>query len=415
MPKKHYPALALAILTGLNLFNYIDRYVLAAVQPLIQAEFHRSDAEIGWLTGAFFLFYMVTAPFIGVLADRYSRKALVVGGAIIWSGATLLTAFTHNYSSLLIRHTIVGIGEASFVTIAPSLIADLFPENFRGRMLSILYLAIPVGAAGGYLLGGALAPRYGWRAPFYAAALPGFILALLFLAVPEPERGHSDLLRATPERATLTGLKHNPGYWAASLGMAAMTFAQGGLAVWMPTFLSRVRGMPLNSANQFFGILTLFDGITATLIGGWLGDKLLRRNRGAYYMVSGIGMIIAVPFMVIAVFNGGRAMYPAMWLAVFFILLNTGPLNAALVNSVAAPIRSTAIALNLFTIHLLGDVPSPPLMGFISDHSSLQLAFIPAIVAAAVAGIIMLYGTRFAPQIPARNKSGLITHREAAT
>ncbi|HTC92339.1 MAG TPA: MFS transporter [Terriglobales bacterium] len=397
---KIYPAIALAVLTGLNFFNYVDRSVLSAVQPLIQKEFHRSDADMGWLTSVFFFCYMLTSPVIGVLADRYPRKWLVAAGAMVWSGATLLTAVTHDYQSLLVRHTIVGIGEGSFVVIAPSLVSDLFPEHQRGRMLAILNSALPAGSAAGYVLGGYLGPLHGWRSPFYVAALPGFLLALMIMLIPEPQRGHADRLFATPERATLLGLTRNPAYWTASLGQAMYIFAIGGLAVWMPTFLSRVRSIPLSDANRVFGEITLFDGVVATLAGGWLADWLLRRNKAAYYHVSAWSMLLAIPFMAVAIFRAGALMYPAMLLAVFFLLANTGPLNAAVVNSVAAPIRSTALALNLFIIHILGDVPSPPLMGFISDHSSLSIAFVPAMVACLFSGVILFYGTRFAPSVP---------------
>src|SRR5437899_791013 len=158
---RRHSGVALALLTALNFFNYIDRYVLPSVQPLVQRELHRSDADMGWLTSVFFAFYMCVAPFMGVLADRYPRKVLIATGAVLWSGATLLTAVTTDYTSLLIRHTLVGIGEASFVTIAPAFISDLFPEHRRGRMLSIFYLAIPMGTAIGYVLGCHLVPLYG--------------------------------------------------------------------------------------------------------------------------------------------------------------------------------------------------------------------------------------------------------------
>ena len=127
--KKLYPKTALALLTGLNLLNYIDRNVLFAVQDLIKAEFPRSDAAYGLLTSVFFIFYMIAAPFMGPLSVRFSRKAVIIVGAIIWSGATLLTAFTHNFDELLLRHTIVGIGEASFVILSPTFVADMFPEE----------------------------------------------------------------------------------------------------------------------------------------------------------------------------------------------------------------------------------------------------------------------------------------------
>ena len=401
MRLRSHPALALLLLTGLNFLNYIDRSVLPAVQPLIQKELHRSDADMGLLTSVFFFFYMCTAPFMGVLADRYSRRWIVIAGAMVWSGATLLTAVTYDYTSLLVRHTIVGVGEASFVTIAPALIADLFPEHRRGRMLAVFYLGIPVGTACGYILGGYMGPHYGWRAPFFVAALPGFLLALALVFLPEPARGSTDSLAPTPERSTFLGLFRNPAYWSGSLGMAMLTFSLGGLSVWMPTFLSRVRGLPLAQANLVFGGITAFDGIVATLTGGWLGDRLLRRFRGAYYLVSGAGMLLSLPFMVLAIYSPGKIMVPAILIATFFLLLNTGPLNAAIINSVAGPIRSTAIALNLFVIHILGDVPSPPLMGYISDRTSLQTAFIPAMVATALSAAICFYGMRFAPEIPA--------------
>jgi len=398
-PKKLYPRTALALLTALNLLNYIDRSVLFAVQPLVQAEFGVSNAQIGYLTSAFLLFYMVAAPFVGPLADRYSRKRIIVGGAIFWSGLTLLTAVTHTYTELLIRHTLVGIGEATFVTIAPTFVSDLFPERERGRILGVFYLAIPVGTAAGYLLGGNLSPHYGWRFPFYVAAAPGFVLALAVLFLREPERGQFDLIKETPERATLLGLARNPGFWAATLGMAMMTFALGGIQVWMPTFLSRVRGYSLESANFRFGLIVVVDGILAALAGGWLGDYLLPKMKGAYFFVSAASMAVGVPLMIVALFSRGRIMLPAIALAAFFLLLNTSPLNAAILNSVGAHIRATAFAVSLFMYHLLGDVPSPALMGYVADKRTLQAAFILPVIAMILSSAILFYGMKFAPDV----------------
>jgi MFS transporter, Spinster family, sphingosine-1-phosphate transporter len=186
--RKLYPWTALVLLTTLNFLNYIDRSVLFAVQPLVQKEFHISNTQVGALTTVFLICYMIAAPFVGPLADRYSRKLIIVLGAIFWSGLTLLTAVTHTYHELLLRHTLVGIGEATFVTIAPTFVADLFSQERRGRILGIFYLAIPVGTAAGYLLGGKLGPVHGWRFPFYVAAAPGFLVALAFLLVPEAWR-----------------------------------------------------------------------------------------------------------------------------------------------------------------------------------------------------------------------------------
>ncbi len=403
-PTKLYPWTALVLLTALNLLNYIDRSVLFAVQPLVQSEFHLTNTQVGYLTSAFLGFYMIAAPFTGPLADRYSRKLIIILGAVFWSGLTLLTAVTHTYWELLVRHTLVGVGEATFVTIAPTFVADLFPESQRGRIFGVFYLAIPVGTAAGYLLGGKLGPHFGWRSPFYVAAIPGFLLALSLLFIPEPPRGQFDSLQETPERGSIRGLIHNPAFWMVTLGMAAGTFSLGGIQVWMPTFLSRVRGYSLESANLMFGKIVVVDGILASLAGGWLGDRLLPRMKGSYYFVSALSMGLGVPVMIVGLFNKGRLMIPAIALAAFLLLLNTSPLNTALVNAVGAHIRATAIAVNIFIFHLLGDVPSPTLMGYVADQRSLQAAFILPVIAMAVSSAILFYGMRFAPEVRINNQ-----------
>jgi MFS transporter, Spinster family, sphingosine-1-phosphate transporter len=386
-------------LTALNLLNYADRNVLFAVQPLVQSEFHINKTQVGYLTSAFLICYMIAAPFVGPLADRYSRKLIISLGAIFWSGLTLLTAVTHTYTELLVRHTLVGVGEATFVTIAPTFVADLFAENKRGRILGVFYLAIPVGSAAGYLLGGHLAPLHGWRFPFYIAAAPGFLIAIAVLFLKEPLRGQFDTLKQSPERASIFGLARNPAFLTATLGMAMMTFSLGGIQVWMPQFLFSERHYSLEAANFAFGIIVVVDGILASLVGGWLGDYLLPRFKSSYYLVSAVGMALGVPFMIVALFVPGRLMIPAIALAAFFLLVNTSPLNAAVINSVGANIRATAIAMNIFIIHSLGDVPSPTMMGWVADHRSLQAAFILPVIAMVLSAIVLFYGMRFAPEV----------------
>jgi MFS transporter, Spinster family, sphingosine-1-phosphate transporter len=403
---------ALLLLTLLNFFNYVDRNVLFAVQPLIQREFKIDDAQIGFLTSAFFICYMVAAPLIAPLADRYPRKWIMGAGAVVWSVATLLSAVTHSYNELLLRHLVVGIGEATFVVIAPAFLSDMFPETVRGRVMGLFYLSLPVGSAVGYVVGGVLGHHFGWRMPFLVGAIPGLLLALGMFYVREPERGASDHLPDTVERGTILGLLRNKGYWTVSLGMAMMTFAVGGMQVWMPTFLTRVRGVPLDRANLMFGGMTVIAGTVATLFGGWLGDRLLRRTPAAYQLVSAAGMLLSIPAVVGAIYLTGSVMYAAIMVGEFFILLNTAPLNAALVNSVSAPIRATAIAVNLFTIHLLGDAFSPTLIGYISDRTNLQMGMVAMIVAVALSGVILMYGMRFAPKLPSNLENRIVAERE---
>jgi len=431
MSSKANARAALLLLTALNFLNYIDRTVLFAVQPLIKKEFGLSDEQVGVLTSVFFAFYMVAAPLIGLLADGYvgkwiiaagtplsggylrkwimavgtlladgcSRKRIMAVGAFVWSLATLLSAVTHNFDELLLRHVIVGIGEATFVAISPAFLADLFPENIRGRVMGFFYLATPVGSALGYIVGGYLGHYHGWRTPFMISGLPGLVLAFGVLALREPVRGASDHLADSVERGTVLGLFRNKAYWTISLGAAMMTFAIGGLQVWMPTFLTRIRHVPLDRANVVFGGMTVIAGTVATLFGGWLGDRLLRRTPAAYQLISALGMTLSIPAIISAIYYPGRGMYPAIFLGEFFLLVNTAPLNAALVNSVSARIRATALAVNIFTIHLLGDAFSPTLIGYISDKSNLQMGLTSMVAAVALSAVMLFFGMRFAPPL----------------
>jgi len=393
--------LALFLLASLNLFNFIDRYVLPGVQPLIQSEFHIDLAQAGTLTSAFFFTYMLIAPLTGWLGDRFPRKPLIIAGALLWSAATLSTALVHSYTTLLIRHAIVGVGEATFSIFAPALLADFYPEEDRNRVLSIFYFTIPVGGALGYVLGGVLGERYGWRAPFYVAAAPGVLIAVIFwLFVREPQRGSADTLQATHSRASFTGLFSNPAYWSATLGMAMWTFAVGGISAFLPTFFHNVAHYSLAGADLTTGEITAVDGLVATIAGGWAAQIWLRHDHRALYYVSALSALLAIPFGVLVFFGPMRWLVPGAWLAEFCLFLNTGPLNTAIVNSVSAPIRATAISVNLFVIHLLGDFPSPHLIGWIADRHGLRVGLAATLVSLAASGIILIAGARFAPRLP---------------
>jgi MFS family permease len=412
--------IALFLLTALNLFNFIDRYILPGVQPLVQKEFGVNDAQIGLLTTAFFFTYMLVAPLTGWLGDRFPRKPLIIAGALLWSAATLYTAWVHSYETLLIRHAVVGIGEATFSIFAPALLADFYPERDRNRILSIFYATIPVGGALGYLTGGVLGQHYGWRMPFFIAALPGVLIALGFwLFVREPKRGSADSLAPTLDRATLHGLANNPGFWCATLGLAMWTFAVGGISTFLPTYFVRFAHMSIAKAGTVTGALTVVDGLLGTIVGGWLGQIWLRRNSRALYLISAWGSVLAIPAAALVFFGSQRVFLPAAFVAEFFLFLNTGPLNTAIVNSVAAPIRATAISVNLFVIHALGDAFSPTLIGKLSDATNLRVGLSITLVTLALSGIILFAGARYAPllnkgklqdvegTIPHSSKSGL--------
>jgi MFS transporter, Spinster family, sphingosine-1-phosphate transporter len=389
----------LVLLICLNLLNYIDRYIFPGELSLIQREFHSTDHQMGALTTALFLFYMIAAPLTGWLGDRFSRKPLIISGAVLWSLATLATVWVHGYWAFYLRQAMVGIGEATFGIFAPTVLADFYSERERNRILSIFYVAIPVGAALGYLAGGQIGPRWGWRAPFFVCALPGFLVAAFYgLWGHEPERGASDHILPTLKRSTFSGLFRNPAFLTASFGLAALTFAMGGISAWVPTFLERFAGLSLGRATMAVGAITVLDGILGTLAGGWIAQRWLQVNHRALYLLSFWSVALTLPCGALVFFGPAAWAVPALFAAEFFLFLNTGPLNAAIVNSVSAQVRATAVACNLFIIHCFGDTFSPQIIGAISDHTqSLRLALGVTLIALVVSGIILRAGARFAP------------------
>jgi MFS transporter, Spinster family, sphingosine-1-phosphate transporter len=396
------PAFAtLLLLIALNLLNYIDRYILPGAQALIQKEYNWNDQQMGALTTGFFFTYMLVAPLTGWLGDRLPRKPLIIAGAILWSLATLGTAWVHSYWTLYLRHAIVGVGEATFCIFAPAVIADFYSERDRNRILSAFYLAIPVGAALGFLAGGTLGSLYGWRTPFFLCAFPGLLVAALYWWLGrEPQRGAEDHIQPDHSRASFFGLFTNGAFLTSTLGMAALTFAMGGISTWVPTFLHRSLGYTVGQASMIASAITVLDGIAGTWVGGWLAQRWLRTNDRALYLISAWSVALTLPFGALVFFGPHTTAVPALFLAEFFLFLNTGPLNAAIVNSVSAPVRATAISVNLFLIHFLGDTFSPQIIGAVSDRTgSLSLALGLTLVSLAVSAIILQAGSRFAPSL----------------
>lgn len=412
---------ALVLLTAMNFVNYIDRYILPGVQEQVKREFQVSDAQIGSITFWFFLTYMCAAPLTGWLGDRFPRKPLIIVCALLISAVNVLTGTVHAFDSLLLRHAVLGIGEASLGIYAPALLADFYPEADRNRVLTIFYTAIPVGAALGYLIAEVVGARFGWRMPFYVSAAPGFLIAvLIFFWMREPRRGASDtgvnrllgeaidaeigeirspMLRLLDAIKTVwRSLGRNPPYLYATLGMAAITFSLGGISAWMPSFLQR-SGFSPNTVGVTLGAITAGAGLGGTAFGGWLAQMWLRSNHRALYLVSAWSALLTVPFGVLCFFGPRATMLPALGIAMFCIFLGTGPLNAAIVNAVPAAVRATAIAMELFLIHALGDTPSPRLIGMVSDRSTLATGLGLTLVTMAIATVLLFLGARTVPRL----------------
>ena len=391
---------ALGLLLAINLSNYIDRYILAAVEPDIRAAFFApNDPNAMWWTGllapAFLGTYMLSAPALGWLADRFSRWLVIGSCVLLWSAATAASGFAATFLALFITRIFVGIGEGGYGPAAPTILADFFSVQTRGRVMAIFCAAIPVGSALGYVLGGLINAQLGWRWAFYIVAIPGILLGLLCFWQTDP-RARSGV-REERKRATkedyLT-LFRNRSFVFNCGAQTAMTFALGGMAFWMPAYLI-FRNQPPALATPMFGGITVVAGLISTLFGGFIADRLQKRFSGSYFLVSGAGMLLAFPFFIATLYLPFPAAWVSLFLAVFFVFLNTGPSNAALANVAPGKIRATAFALNILIIHALGDAISPPLLGLVAGRWNMNVSFFVVSFTMLVSGIVWLLGMKY--------------------
>jgi MFS family permease len=389
--------MALVLLTAMNFVNYLDRYILPAVQEQIKSEFHLSDARIGSLTFYFFVAYVCAAPVTGWLGDRFPRKPMIVAVALLIAGMNFLTSQVHGFWELNVRHMALGVGEACFGIFAPALIADFYAEDRRNAALTVFNVAIPVGSALGFLAGGNIAQTHGWRMAFIASAIPGAVIAVLILIFMREPKRVAVAERHAVDKQSAVSLVKNKAYLCAILGYAAVTFALGGVSFWIPTFLQRFNGRDVGQAGTIMGTLTVVCGLGGTVVGGVAAQWWSKRTGKALYFVPALSAALAVPPAVLTFFGPRAWTLPMLGAAVFFIFLGTGPVNAATLNAVPAHLRSAAMAGQLFALHVFGDMPSSWVIGVVSDRTNLGLGV--TLISMAVAAVIFSVGARFAPPL----------------
>ena len=394
---------ALLLLLGINLFNYIDRQVLAALEPDIRASFFAPDdvnamTKTGLLGDAFFVTYMISAPILGLLADRISRWIIVGCAVILWSLASGGSGLAATFAILFATRICVGIGEGGYGPAAPTILSDLFPIEIRGRIMAIFCAAIPVGSALGYVIGGVIGAHLGWRWAFYLVAPPGLLLGLLCFWQRDPRVTAHHLVQELPGRSLRDYLRlfRTRSYFINCVAQTLMTFVTGGLGYWVSAYLVYRNQSPAMS-RTIFGLITVVAGLISTLLGGVIADKLRPRFAGSYFWVSGIGMLIACPFFIATLYIPFPAAWVAMFFAIFFLFLNTGPSNTALANVSLPAVRATAFAVNIFVIHALGDVQAFWLLGYIGGHTNMHVAFLFVSGIIFISGLAWLIGAKYLP------------------
>jgi MFS transporter, Spinster family, sphingosine-1-phosphate transporter len=364
----------LLLLTCINMVNYLDRYVVAAILEPLGKELHLNDAQLGRLPFVFVVVYMCSAPVFGWMADRYHRPRLIAAGVGLWSLATIGAAFIHTYPMLLLTRSLVGVGEAAYASLGPAMLTDCFPEDERAKKFTWFYLAIPVGSALGYGLGGIVAQHYGWRWAFTVAGLPGLLFAMWMAFQSDPVRGAMDRVRDaiahSPMKERLRALFTNRIWIACTVSYTAYTFAMGALSHWGPTLLQRKFQVSTGSAGTMFGGIAVITGILGTFLGGNLTDHWQKKSQDAGVWISGVTLVFATPIIAWALLVGKlETTYVLFFIGMFLLFVNTSPVNALTVSCLPASIRATGVALNVLLIHLFGDAVSPEWVGHISTRS----------------------------------------------
>ncbi len=394
---------ALFLLLAINLFNYIDRQILAALEPDIRASFFapgdvNAMTKTGLLGDAFFVTYMISAPILGLLADRISRWLIVGSAVILWSLASGASGLAATFAILVATRVCIGIGEGGYGPAAPTILADLFPIETRGRTMAIFYAAIPVGSALGYVIGGLVGAHFGWRWAFYLVTPPGLLLGLLCFWQRDPRVAAHHLEQESPRRSIRDYLRlfSTRSYLINCVAQTLMTFVTGGLGFWAAAYL-RYRNQSPDVGMTIFGLITVVAGLVSTLLGGVVADRLRSRVAGSYFWVSGIGMLIACPFFITTLYIPFPAAWITMFLAIFFLFVNTGPSNTALANVSLPAVRATAFAVNILVIHALGDVQAFWLLGYIGGHANMHVAFLFVSGIIFLSGLAWLIGVKYLP------------------
>lgn len=405
--------ITVAVLVYVNLINYMDRLTLAGILTDIQHEFNANDAMMGLLQTAFIVSYMFFAPLFGYLGDRYSRKAIMAAGVFLWSIFTLIGSFMSGsgkmdcsgftdqaekavcelearprwdnmeYWAFLACRAMVGIGEASYSTIAPTIISDMFVKDMRSKMLALFYFAIPVGSGLGYIVGSEAAAAGGhWQWGLRATPIAGCVATILILALLiDPPRGESEghsQLEASSYTEDLSSLAKNKSFVLSTLAFTCVTFCTGALSWWGPKYIEKGmetmaehdRPFDIKNVALFFGVVTMMSGIVGVPLGMTLSTSLKSKYPRADPIICAIGLLSSAFFLSIGMFLchiNTLAAFLFLFVGEVALNLNWSIVADMLLYVVVPTCRSTAEAIQILASHMFGDAGSPYLIGVVSD------------------------------------------------
>lgn len=367
-------AFALAVLCGVNTINFYDRTVLAAVNEQVKAELNLTDGQLGALGTAFILLYAVVGLPLGRWADVSRRTHILSAGVLLWSVLTAASGWAVGFWSLFVLRLGVGVGEASCAPAATSLLGDLFPAQRRARALALFMLGLPLGLGLSYVVSGSLGAAYGWRVAFFIAGLPGVVLSVLLLFVPEPPRGAAESHAVGAARrpgAPLLVVLRIPTLWWIVLSGALHNFNMYALGHFVVSYLVRYHELPQAQAGWVTGIQFGLCGMVGMVVSGWLSDRLGRRRASGRLALATGALALTVPLLALAFRQpaGAVTAFTAWMLPACALLYSYyAGVYPAIQDVVEPALRGTAMAVYFFAMYLLGAALGPFLMGRLSDY-----------------------------------------------
>ena len=365
---------ALAVLFGVNLMNFYDRTVVGALAEPIRIEFGLNDTALGVVNTVFILVYAAVGLPLGRLTDTWLRTRLIAIGVTVWSVFTAASGLAAGYGSFIATRIGVGVGEASCAPAAQSLIGDLYPAERRARAMAVFMLGLPLGLFAAYLFSGSIGERWGWRAAFFIACIPGLILAALVLLVKEPVRGAAEMRPAAVEAPIDAPyrrvLRIQTLWWIVLSGML-FNFSTYATSIFQTPFLQRFHELGLADASNVSAISLGLTGVIGLMLGGWLGDRLHAKRSNGRLLLAATCLLLAAPcvFLALQQPKGGVVAFTVCMgtsSAMTFAYYST--VYSAIQDVVPPRLRGTAVAVYFFAMYVLGAAFGSTVMGALSDH-----------------------------------------------
>ena len=393
----------LALLTTVNLLNYLERNAIFALFEPVKRDLGLADAHLGWLGSAYVLVFSLASVPVGVACDLGSRRVVIATGVILWSVATSASGLVQEFGGLLFARAIVGLGGAAAAAGGASLVADYFPGARRSLAMSLFMAGLAVGGVTGILIAGQLEHAYGWRVAFLVLGLPGFLIAALVLRMKDPTRpaapshmGPDALLQVMRDlEGAARRIISTPTLVAVFIGGALISFGMNGLVGWSPTFLFRELSLTTAQASLLLGSYGLVAGIAGTIVGGVIADWLRPRMPSARLVTTSLGFFLGSPLAIWLLYIRDMNWFvPVFCAAFFFLTWYNGPLTAVIFDVTPPRIATTVAGAFLMFIHLAGDAIAFPLVGFLSDRFGIHQAILVLPLASLAGALIVLLAVR---------------------